>query len=97
MSKKMRKFVKPVGTRLDLMYGNCKVHKQQVGGFPPFWSTLSTLQTPTYNLAKFLIFILNPLTKNQYTVRYNKLRYKIWGTYRCVTSYWKEGQSIKKQ
>ena len=65
----MRKFVKPVGTRLDLMYGNCKVHKQQVGGFPPFWSTLSTLQTPTYNLAKFLILILNPLTKNQYTVK----------------------------
>ena len=29
----MRKFVKPVGTRPDIMYGNCKVHKQQVFGF----------------------------------------------------------------
>ena len=30
MSKEMCKFVKPVGTRPGIMYGNCKVHKQQV-------------------------------------------------------------------
>ena len=30
MSKEMRKFVKPVGTRPGTMYGNYKVHKQQV-------------------------------------------------------------------
>ena len=29
----------------------------------------SALQTPTYNLAKFLVPILNPLTKNKYTVK----------------------------
>ena len=34
---------------------------------PPFRPTLSALQTPTYNLAKFLVPILNPLTKNEYT------------------------------
>ena len=28
MSKEMRKFVKPVGTRPGIMDGNCKVHKQ---------------------------------------------------------------------
>ena len=27
------------------------------------------LQTPTYNLAKFLVPLLNPLTKNEYTVK----------------------------
>ena len=27
------------------------------------------LQTPTYNLAKFLVPILDPLTKNEYTVK----------------------------
>ena len=27
------------------------------------------LQTPTYNLAKFLVPILNPLTKSEYTVK----------------------------
>ena len=36
MSKEMRKFVKPVGTRPGIMYGNCKMHKQQVDGCPHF-------------------------------------------------------------
>ena len=65
----MRKFVKPVGTRPGIMYGNCKVHKQQVDGCPSFRSVSSALQTPTYNLAKFLVPLLNPLTKNGYTVK----------------------------
>ena len=69
MSKEMRKFVKPVGTRPGIMYGNCKVHKQQVDGCPPFRPILSALQTPTYNLAKFLVPLLNLLTKNEYTVK----------------------------
>ena len=34
-SKEMPKFVKPVGIRPGIMYGNCKVHKQQVDGFLP--------------------------------------------------------------
>ena len=68
MSKEMRKFVKLVGTRPGIMYGNCKLHKQQVDGCPPFRSILSALQTSTYNVAKFLVPILNPLTKNEYTV-----------------------------
>ena len=61
--------VKPVGTRPGIIYGNCKVDKQQVAGCPPFWPILSALQTPTYELAKFLVPILNPLTKNEYTVK----------------------------
>ena len=68
MSKEMRKFVKPVGTRPGIMYGNCKVHKQ-VDGCLPFRPILSALQTPTYNLAKFLVPILNLLTPNEYTVK----------------------------
>ena len=69
MSKEMRKFVKPVGTRPGIMYGNYNEHKQQVDGCPLFRPVLSALQTPTYNLAKFLVPILNPLTKNEYTVK----------------------------
>ena len=69
MSKEMRKFAKPVGNRPGIMYGNCKVHKQQVDGCLPFRPILSDLQTPTYNLAKFLVPILNLLTKNDYTVK----------------------------
>ena len=51
------------------MYGLCKVHKQEVGGCLPFRPILSALQTLTYNLAKFLVPILDPLTKNEYTVK----------------------------
>ena len=69
MSKEMRKFVKPVGTKPGIMYGNCKVHKQQVDGCPPFRPILSALQILSYNLANSLVPILNPLTKNEYTVK----------------------------
>ena len=69
MSKEMCKFVKPVGTRPGIVYGNCKLHKQQVDGCRPLRSILSALQTPTYNLAKFLVPIVNPLIKNEYTVK----------------------------
>ena len=69
MLKEMRKFVKPVRTRPGIMYGNCKVHKQHADGYLPFRSILSALQTPTYNLTKFLVPILNALTKNEYTVK----------------------------
>ena len=69
MSKEMHKFVKPVETRPGIMYGNCKVHKQQVDGCPPFRPILLASQTPAYNLGKFLVPILNPLTKNEYTVK----------------------------
>ena len=51
------------------MYVNCKVQKEKVDGCPPFRPILSALQTPTYNLAKFLVPTLNPLTKNQYTIK----------------------------
>ena len=54
-----------MGTRPGIMHGNCKVHKQQVDGCPPFRPILSALQTPTYNLAKFLVPILNPLIKSE--------------------------------
>ena len=68
MSKETCKSVKPFGARPD-MYGNIKVHKQQVDDCPLFSPILSALQTHTYNLAKFLVAILNPLTKNEYTVK----------------------------
>ena len=69
MSKEMHKSIKPVGTRPGTIYGICKVHKQEVDGCPPFRPILSVLQTPTYNLAKCLVPILDPLTKNEYTVK----------------------------
>ena len=58
----MCKSIKPVGTRPHTMYWLCIVHKEEVDGCLPFSSILSALQTPTYNLAKFLVPILNILT-----------------------------------
>ena len=68
-SREMRISIKPVGTRPGTMYGLCKVRKQEVDGCPPFRPILSALQTPTYSLAKFLVPILDTLTKNEYTVK----------------------------
>ena len=59
MSKETCKSVKPVEIRPDTIYGLCNVHKQQVDTCPPFRPISSALQTPTYNLAKFLVPILN--------------------------------------
>ena len=69
MSKEMRKSIKQVGTRPGTMYELCKVHKQEADSYLPFRPILSALQTPTYNLAKFLFPILDLLTKNEYTVK----------------------------
>ena len=55
--------------RSGIIYGILQVHKQQVNYCPPFRPILSALQTPTYNLAKILVPILSPLTKNEYTVK----------------------------
>ena len=47
MSKEMGKFVKQVETRPGIIYGKCKVHKQQLDGCPTFLPILLSLQTPT--------------------------------------------------
>ena len=51
------------------MYGLAKVHKQLVNICPPFRPILSAIGTPTYNIAKFLVPILKPLTTNDYTLK----------------------------
>ena len=65
----MPKSIKPVGSRPGTMYGLCKVYKQEVDGCPLLRPVLSALQTPTYNFGKFLVPILDPLTKNEYTIK----------------------------
>ena len=51
------------------MYGLAKVHKQLVNGFPKLRPILSAINTPTYKIAQFLVNIMEPLTKDQYTVK----------------------------
>ena len=57
--------MKPVWTRPGIIYGSCKVHKKCVDDCPPFRPILSTLQTPTYKFAKYLVPILESLTNTE--------------------------------
>ena len=51
------------------MHGSANVQKQLINNCPPFRSILSAIGTPTYNIAKFLVPILKPLTTNDYTLK----------------------------
>ena len=55
--------------RASAQMSTALVHKQQVHGCASFQPILSAFQTPTYNLAKFLIPILNLSTENGHTVK----------------------------
>ena len=46
------------------MYGLCQVHQEIPNSVPPFRPILSAINTP-----KFLIPILEPLTKNEYVLK----------------------------
>ena len=61
----------PVGSSPGVLYGLCKVHKSTPNGdnCPPFRPILSAIGTVSYNLAKFLVPILEPLTTNQYVCK----------------------------
>ena len=63
------KSLKPRGSRFGILYGLCKVHKQLVDNCPPFTPIMSAIRTPTYNLAKFLVPLLETITTNMYTVK----------------------------
>ena len=63
------KSLKPRGSRFGILYGLCKVHKQLVDNCPPFRPIMSAIRTPTYNLAKFLVPLLETITTNMYTVK----------------------------
>ena len=58
------KSLKPRDSRFGILYGLCKVHKQLVDNCPPFRPIKSAIKTPTYNLAKFLVPLLEPITTN---------------------------------
>ena len=47
--------ISPIGSGPGILYGNSKVHKPVVDNMPKFRPILSGINTPGYNLAKFLI------------------------------------------
>ena len=58
----------PSGSKPGILYGQAKVHKPVKDNCPSLRPILSAIGTPTYDLGKFLVPILKPLTENEYTV-----------------------------
>ena len=52
------------GSSFGVLYGSPKIHKANV----PMRPILSSYKTPNYKLAKFLVPLLEPFTKNRYTL-----------------------------
>ena len=63
------KDLSPSGSRTGIMYGSPKAHKIATDSLPSFRSFLCAIVTPTYELAKFLVPMLKPLTTNTYTIK----------------------------
>ena len=61
ISETVYKKLKRRGSRFDSFYGLCKVSKQLVDNCPTFGPVMSAVETPTYNLAKFLVPLLQPI------------------------------------
>ena len=61
--------LKPRGSRFGFLYGLCKTHKKVLDKCLPFIPILSAIKTPSYNLAKFLVPLIEPITKNNFTVK----------------------------
>ena len=58
-----------MGNQPGKLYGICKVHNDVVDGCPPYVPISSAVNTPTYNLAMFLLPILEPFTKNSIVIK----------------------------
>ena len=80
ISETVNKSLKPRGSKFGILYGLCKVQKQLVDDCPPARPNMSTTKTSTYNLAKFLVLLLDPFTTSMYTVKNNLSFPKKWLT-----------------
>ena len=63
------KKLKPRGSSFGVLYGLCKTHKKVLHKCPPFRPILSAIKTPSYNLAKILVPLFEPITKNNFAVK----------------------------
>lgn len=56
------------GTNPGILYGLPKIHKADFSSKFQFRPIFAAYNTPCYNISKFLVPYLSPLTKNEYTV-----------------------------
>ena len=66
MSEETRRHLKAAITRPRIMYGSCKLHKKMCRWLSTFQTNFICF-TNTYKPAKYLLPVLEPLTKNKYT------------------------------
>ena len=52
-----------------MAYGLCKIHKSVTGNCPSLWPIFSAIKTPSYNIAKHLVLILELITANKFTIK----------------------------
>ena len=57
------------GSSFGVLYCLCKTHKKVLNKCPPFRPISSATKTPSYNLGKFLVPLIEPITKNNFTVK----------------------------
>ena len=69
ISEKEYELIYPRGSRPGVSYGSPKVHKPVINNCPQFHPILSTIGTPTYKLAKFLIPIFNSYFLYEFSAR----------------------------
>jgi hypothetical protein len=67
VSESTTKWLKPSGTNTGKLYGTCKVHKP---GFP-VRPIVSMVNTPVYNLAKYLDNIIKPSIPDKFSINSN--------------------------
>ena len=68
-SEKVYNSIASTGTKPGILYGLPKIHKSLVNNLPKFRPIISMTGTPTYKLSKFLVPIIDPITRNEYTVK----------------------------
>ena len=59
----------PKGSRPGIPYDNPKIHKPVVNNWSKFRPILSAINTPGYDIIKFLIPILEPRTHDEFTFK----------------------------
>ena len=62
------KYIYPSGSSPGIMYATPKTHKKRDQG-TPVRPILASIGTFNYNLAKFFVPLLDPLTRNEYTIK----------------------------
>ena len=69
ISETVYKSLEPRGSNFGILCGLSKVHKKLFDNCAPFRPIMSAIKTPTYNLGKFLILLLEPITTSMNTVK----------------------------